>query len=188
MNRWPTRQLWLLQCDHRWRRPLSANWAVELNPSGIHFPRWWQCDLGGWPQEPQGDALRYAAKKSCSGWPSFFAHSAATCLFAASEHCSPSMAICCSLASFSMRAEDHAYTVYSEWPNYPEYVMHIYYLKYSGTPKYWNIYIYIYIRAFSPVGPAQQTTENYPKYSGCLQWRNMSCQVLCTWCSQVYFR
>ena len=41
-----------------------------------------------------------------------------------------------------------------EGPRYPEYVMHIFYLKYSGTPKYGNM-----LGNPLPVGPVQQTTE-----------------------------
>ena len=63
-----------------------------------------------------------------------------------------------------MRVEIIAYMIYLEGPEYPEYVMHIFYLKYSGTPKYGNM-----LGNSLPVGPAQETTENYPKYSGCPQ-------------------
>ena len=38
-----------------------------------------------------------------------------------------------------MRAETIAYMIYLEGPEYHEYVMHIFYLKYSGTPKYGNM-------------------------------------------------
>ena len=38
-----------------------------------------------------------------------------------------------------MRAEIIAYMIYSKGPEYPEYVMHFFYLKYSGTPKYRNM-------------------------------------------------
>ena len=34
-----------------------------------------------------------------------------------------------------MRAEIVAYMIYLEGPEYPEYVMHIFYLKYSWTPN-----------------------------------------------------
>ena len=64
----------------------------------------------------------------------------------------------------TMRAEIIAYMIYLEGPEYPEYVMHIFYLKYSGTPKYGNM-----LGNSLPVGSAQQTTENYLKYSGCPQ-------------------
>ena len=37
--------------------------------------------------------------------------------------------------------------------------MQIFYLKYSGTPKYGNTF-----GNSLPIGPAQQTTENYLKY------------------------
>ena len=63
-----------------------------------------------------------------------------------------------------MRAEIIAYMIYLEGPECPEYVMHIFYLKYSGTPKYGNM-----LGSSLPVGPAQETTENYLKYSGCPQ-------------------
>ena len=53
-----------------------------------------------------------------------------------------------------MRAEIIAYMIYLEGPEYPEYVMHIFYLKYSGTPKCGNM-----LGNPLPVGPAQQTTE-----------------------------
>ena len=39
--------------------------------------------------------------------------------------------------------------------------MDILYLKYSGTPKHGNM-----IGNSPPVGPAQETIENYLKYSG----------------------
>ena len=39
-------------------------------------------------------------------------------------------------------------------PEYPEYVVHIFCLKYCGTPKYGNM-----LGNPLPVGPAQQTTE-----------------------------
>ena len=51
----------------------------------------------------------------------------------------------------TMRAEIIACMIYLEGP---EYVMHIFYLKYSGTPKYGNM-----LGNPLPVGPAQQTTE-----------------------------
>ena len=38
-----------------------------------------------------------------------------------------------------MRAEIIAYMIYLEGPEDHEYVMHIFYLKYSGTPKYRNM-------------------------------------------------
>ena len=38
-----------------------------------------------------------------------------------------------------MRAEMIAYMIYLEGPEYHEYVMHICYLKYSGTPKDGNM-------------------------------------------------
>ena len=34
-----------------------------------------------------------------------------------------------------MRAEIIAYMIYVEGPEYPEYEMNIFYLKYSGTPN-----------------------------------------------------
>ena len=64
----------------------------------------------------------------------------------------------------TMRAEIIAYMIYLEGPEYPEYVMHIFYLKYSGTPRYGNM-----LGNSLPVRPAQETTENYLKYSGCPQ-------------------
>ena len=39
----------------------------------------------------------------------------------------------------TMRAEMIAYMIYLEGPEYHKYVMHIFYLKYSGTPKYGNM-------------------------------------------------
>ena len=39
----------------------------------------------------------------------------------------------------TMRAESVAYMIYWEGPEYHEYVMHIFYLEYSGTPKYRNM-------------------------------------------------
>ena len=47
--------------------------------------------------------------------------------------------------------------IYLEEPDYPEYVMHMFNLKYSGTPKHGNM-----LGISLPVGPAQQTTK-YPK-------------------------
>ena len=37
--------------------------------------------------------------------------------------------------NITMRAEIVAYMIYLERSDYPEYVMHIFYLKYSGTPN-----------------------------------------------------
>ena len=45
----------------------------------------------------------------------------------------------------------------SEGPENPGYVMHIFYLKYFGTPKYGTM-----LGNCLPVGPAQQTTEITP--------------------------
>ena len=53
-----------------------------------------------------------------------------------------------------MRVEIIAYMIYLQGPEYPEYVMHIFYLKYSGTPNYGNM-----LGNPLPVRPAQQTTE-----------------------------
>ena len=38
-----------------------------------------------------------------------------------------------------MQAEIVAYMIYLEGPEFPEYVMHIFSLKHSGTPKYGNM-------------------------------------------------
>ena len=54
----------------------------------------------------------------------------------------------------TMRAEIVAYMIYLEGLEFPEYVMHIFCLKYSGAPKYGNM-----LGNPLPVGPAQQTTE-----------------------------
>ena len=51
--------------------------------------------------------------------------------------------------------------IYSEWPDFPEYVMHILYLKYSGPPK--NVKRDTLGNSL-PVGAAQQTTENTKKH------------------------
>ena len=40
-----------------------------------------------------------------------------------------------------MRAEIVAYTIYLERPEYSEYVMHIFYPKYSGTPNTGTCYV-----------------------------------------------
>ena len=66
-----------------------------------------------------------------------------------------------------MRAEIVAYMISLEGPEYPKYVMHIVYTKYSGTTRYRNM-----LGNSLPVGPAQQTEENYLKSSGCSQERN----------------
>ena len=50
-----------------------------------------------------------------------------------------------------MRAEIIAYMIYLEGPEYPEYVMRIFYLNYSWTPKYGNM-----LGNSPPGGPAQQ--------------------------------
>ena len=55
-----------------------------------------------------------------------------------------------------MRADIFAYMIYSEWPDCPEYVVHIFDTKYVGTPKYGSM-----LGSSLPVGAAQQTTENY---------------------------
>ena len=38
-----------------------------------------------------------------------------------------------------MRAEILTYMVYLEGPEYPEYVMNVFYRKHAGTPKYRNM-------------------------------------------------
>ena len=63
-----------------------------------------------------------------------------------------------------MQAEIFAYMIYLETPEYPKYVVPMFYLKYPGTPKYGNM-----LGNSLPVGLAQQTTENYIKYLGCPQ-------------------
>ena len=65
-----------------------------------------------------------------------------------------------------MRAEIVVYIIYLEGlvNEYPQYLMHIFYLEYSGTPKYGNM-----LGNSLPVCPAPQTTETYLKYSGCPQ-------------------
>ena len=60
------------------------------------------------------------------------------------------------LCDTTMRAEIFAYIINMEGPENPEYVMHIFYLKYSGPPKYENM-----LGNSLPIGPVQQTTENY---------------------------
>ena len=37
-----------------------------------------------------------------------------------------------------MRAEIIAYMIYLAGFEYPDYVMHFFYLKYSGTPQIWK--------------------------------------------------
>ena len=49
----------------------------------------------------------------------------------------------------------------------------LFYLKYSGTPKYGNV-----IGNSLPVGLAHQKTESYLKYSGLPQERNTLCIFL----------
>ena len=61
-----------------------------------------------------------------------------------------------------MRAEILAYMIYLVELEHPEYVMHIFLPKIVLGPKYGNV-----SGNSLPVGPAQQTTENYLKYSGC---------------------
>ena len=63
-----------------------------------------------------------------------------------------------------------AYMIYLEGPEYLLYAMQFFYLKFSGTPKYGNT-----LGNYLPVGPAQQTTENYQQYSGCSEQRNVLC-------------
>ena len=63
-----------------------------------------------------------------------------------------------------MQAEIFSYMTYLEGPEYPEYVKHVSYLKDSGAPKYRNM-----LGNSLPVGPAEETIENYLKYSGCPQ-------------------
>ena len=82
-----------------------------------------------------------------------------------------------------MRAEIFAYMIYLEGLQYPEYVMHIFYLKYSGTPTYRNM-----LGNSLPVGPAQQTKENYPKYSVCPQKGIYVMQFFCIKYSRECFR
>ena len=62
---------------------------------------------------------------------------------------------------FTMRAEIVAYMISLEGPEYSEYVMHIFYLKYSWAPNYGNM-----LGNSLPVGPVQRTTENFLKCSG----------------------
>ena len=50
-----------------------------------------------------------------------------------------------------MQVEHFADMIYSEGPEYSEYVMHVLHLKYSGTPKYGNVF-----GNSLPVGHAQQ--------------------------------
>ena len=63
-----------------------------------------------------------------------------------------------------MWAEVVAYMIYLEGPEYPEYVMQIFLPGVFWGPKYGNM-----LGNSLPVGPAQQTTENYLKYSFCPQ-------------------
>ena len=70
----------------------------------------------------------------------------------------------CKRSKNTMRAEMIACMIYSEGPEYPEDVMQHFYLKYSRAPKYGTK-----LGNSLPVSPAQQTTENYPKYSACPQ-------------------
>ena len=53
-----------------------------------------------------------------------------------------------------MQAEVFAYMIYSEGPDDPEYGMHIFYLKYFGTPKYGNM-----LGSSLPAGAAQQNVK-----------------------------
>ena len=70
--------------------------------------------------------------------------------------------------------------VYSEGHEYPEYVMHSFHLKYSGTPAYGTM-----LGNSRPVGPVKQTTENYRDYSGCPQQRHMLCIPFCCFLSSA---
>ena len=85
--------------------------------------------------------------------------------------------------AYTMRAEIVAYMFYLEGPEYSEYVMHMFYLKYSSAPKYGNM-----LGNSLPSGPAQRTTENDLQYAGCPQERNMFCICFCIKYSQEYFR
>ena len=64
----------------------------------------------------------------------------------------------------TMRAETIAYMIYLEGPEFPEYVMHFFYPRYSGTPKNGNM-----LGNSLPIGSAHESTENDLKYSGCPQ-------------------
>ena len=77
-----------------------------------------------------------------------------------------------------MWADIFAYMIYLEGPEYPEYVMHICYLKYSGAPKHGNM-----LRNCLRLDHAKETTENHLKYSGCPQQRKMLCVLFCIKCS-----
>ena len=59
-------------------------------------------------------------------------------------------------------------------PEYLEYVMHIFYLTYSGTLTFGNM-----LGNSLPAAPAQQTTESYQNTPGCPQSRNMFCIIVC---------
>ena len=69
-----------------------------------------------------------------------------------------------------MQAEIVAYMIYLEGPEFSEYVMHMFYRKYSCAAIYGNI-----LGNSLPARSAQQTTENYLKYSGYPQYRNILC-------------
>ena len=79
----------------------------------------------------------------------------------------------------TMRADMFAYMIHLEGPEYPEYAMHLFYLKSSGTPTCGNM-----LGNSLPVGPVPKKTENYLKNSG----------MLCTFFyikhsqEEVYFR
>ena len=63
--------------------------------------------------------------------------------------------------------------IYLEGPAYPEFLMHIFDLKCSGTPKYRNM-----LGNSLQAGPAQQTKDDDLKYSGCPETRNMLLCIL----------
>ena len=81
-----------------------------------------------------------------------------------------------------MRAEMIAYMIYLEEPEYPEYAMHIFYLKFSGTPKYGNIL----------GNPLQlvlfKKQQKLPKIFGLSTIKEYVMHIFCIKYSQQYFR
>ena len=65
--------------------------------------------------------------------------------------------------NITMRAEILAYMIYSEGPEYSEYIIPFFALSIL-RPKYGNM-----LGNSLVVGPAQQATENYLRYSSCPQ-------------------
>ena len=79
-----------------------------------------------------------------------------------------------------MRAESFADMIYLEGPEYPEYgIMHIFYLKFSGTPKCGNM-----LGKFSPSWSCPTNNRKLPKIFGL---STMKEYVLCIYIYIFFF-